>query len=158
MKPRIPPPLVMLLAAAAMWALDRWLPLGRLLPPPWNRLGALPALAAVAFIAPAMMRFRGAGTTVNPMDPGKASRLVTAGVFQVTRNPMYLGLLLLLLGWALWLGSVTPWLVPPLFATFITIAQIGPEEAALDRLFGEEYRAYRHAVRRWIGRRALPRG
>jgi protein-S-isoprenylcysteine O-methyltransferase Ste14 len=153
MKPRIPPPLVMLLAASAMWALDRWLPVSRLLAPPWNRLGALPAAVGVAIAAAAMFRFRAGRTTINPMDPGKASQLVTGGIFQVSRNPMYLGLLLLLVGWALWLGSASPWLVPPLFAIFITVAQIAAEEEALGGLFGEEYRAYRRSVSRWIGRR-----
>ena len=142
----------MLLAATAMWALNRWLPLGRLLVPPWHRLGAVPAAAGVAVDLAAFYRFRKARTTVNPLAPEKASQLVTGGVFEWSRNPMYLGLLLLLSGWALWLGSASPWLLPPLFAVLMTTTQIAAEEAALRLRFGEQYIAYQHLVSRWIGR------
>ena len=142
----------MLLAASLMWALHRWLPLGHLIAAPWNQLGVLPAATGVAISVAAFMRFRQARTTVNPREPKKASCLVADGVFRVSRNPMYLGLLLLLIGWAVWLGTASPWLVPPLFVIVISAAQIVPEEQALEELFGEEYRAYRQRVARWIGR------
>lgn len=87
------------------------------------------------------------------MDPSKASRLVTDGVFRISRNPMYLGLVLLLIGWAVWLGSASPWLVPPLFVTVITVVQIIPEERALGQRFGDQYRTYQQRVARWVGRR-----
>ena len=87
------------------------------------------------------------------MTPSKASSLVTDGVFRISRNPMYLGLLLLLMGWALWLGTASPWLVLPLFVIVITVAQIAPEEQALYRLFGEQYLGYKRNVSRWIGHR-----
>jgi protein-S-isoprenylcysteine O-methyltransferase Ste14 len=141
----------MLLAGALMWALDRWLPLAHWIEPPWNRLGGLPIAAGVAVAVAALMRFRQAGTSVDPMDLTKTSRLVTEGIFRVTRNPMYLGLSLLLSGWALWLGSASPWLVPPLFVIVVTIVQIIPEEQVLGRLFGEPYFAYQRRVARWIG-------
>jgi protein-S-isoprenylcysteine O-methyltransferase Ste14 len=150
MKPRVPPPVVMLLAATLMWALDRWLPLARWIAPPWKWLGLIPAALGVVLAAAAIVRFRSAQTTVNPMDPGKASQLVTGGVFRFSRNPMYLGLTLLLTGWAIWLGSAGPWLIPPLFVVMITWVQIIPEEQALDRLFGSRYLAYRSSVSRWI--------
>ncbi|RZF24987.1 isoprenylcysteine carboxylmethyltransferase family protein [Paraburkholderia sp. UYCP14C] len=153
MKPRIPPPIVMLAAAALMWALHRWLPLTHWIVPPWNRFGSLPAVAGLATAAAAIVRFRKVRTTTDPMDPGKASRLVTDGVFRISRNPMYLGLELLLIGWAVWLGSASPWLVPPLFAIVITVVQIIPEERALRQRFGDQYRSYQRRVARWIGRR-----
>lgn len=153
MHPRIPPPIVMFLAAALMWVLHRWMPLGHWIAPPWNRLGGLFGAVGVAIAVAAFVRFRQARTTVDPMDPSKASHLVTDGVFWVSRNPMYLGLVLLLIGWATWLGSASPWLVPPLFAIVITVVQIIPEEQALGRLFGEQYASYRRHVARWIGRR-----
>jgi protein-S-isoprenylcysteine O-methyltransferase Ste14 len=153
MQLRIPPPIVMLLAAALMWALHHWMPLGHWIAPPWNRLGGLAGVVGIAIAVAAFVHFRQAGTTVNPMDPSKASRLVTDGVFCVSRNPMYLGLVLLLIGWAVWLGSVSPWLVPPLFVIVITVVQIIPEEQALGQLFGDQYLSYRRSVARWIGRR-----
>ena len=154
--PRIPPPIVMLAAAACMAALHRWLPLGHWIAAPWNRLGALPAAFAIAIVVAALRRFHRAGTSVNPMDLSQATRLVTDGVYRISRNPMYLGLLLLLIGWGLWLGSASVWLIPPLFAITITLVQIVPEERALERLFGAQYLAYRDNVVRWIGRRARP--
>jgi protein-S-isoprenylcysteine O-methyltransferase Ste14 len=151
MQPRIPPPIVMLLGASLMWALDHWMPLGQWMSAPWNRLGGLFAAVGIAIAVAAFVRFRKAGTTVNPVDPSKASRLVTDGVFRVSRNPMYLGLLLI--GWAVWLGSVSPFVVPPLFVFAITVVQIIPEEQALSRNFGEQYVSYHRSVARWIGRR-----
>jgi protein-S-isoprenylcysteine O-methyltransferase Ste14 len=154
MQPRIPPPLVMLLAAALMWALHRWLPLGHLMATPWNYFAVLPVAIGRAITLAAGRRFRQAQTTFDPLKPSKASSLVTDGVFRVSRNPMYLGMVLLLIGWAMWLGTVSPWLVPPLFVIVISVAQIIPEEQALEELFGEAYLAYRHSVGRWIGARA----
>jgi protein-S-isoprenylcysteine O-methyltransferase Ste14 len=87
------------------------------------------------------------------MDPSRATRLVTDNVFSISRNPMYLGLLLLLIGRALWLGTLSVWLIPPLFLFVTTYVQIVPEEQALTQLFGAQYDAYRRDVARWIGRR-----
>jgi protein-S-isoprenylcysteine O-methyltransferase Ste14 len=141
----------MMLAAGLMWALDRWMPLGQWIRAPWNRLAGVVAVAGIAIAVAAFLRFRRIGTTVNPIDPSQATRLVADGVFCISRNPMYLGLLLLLIAWGLWLGSASPWLVPPLFMVVITLVQILPEERALTRKFGEGYLAYRRNVARWIG-------
>src|ERR1700704_5971868 len=142
----------MLLAAALMWALHCWLPLGHLIATPWNYFAALPAAIGRAITVAAGMRFRKARTTFDPLKPRAASCLGTDGVFRVSRNPMYLGLVLLLIGWALWLGPGRPSTTPPVFAVVISVAQVVPEEQALEELFGEAYLAYRHSVRRWIGR------
>jgi protein-S-isoprenylcysteine O-methyltransferase Ste14 len=137
-----------------MWVLDHWMPLGRWISAPWNRLGGPVAAVGIAIAVAAFTRLRKAGTTVSPVDPSKATRLVTDGIFRVSRNPMYLGLLLLLIGWAVWLGSVSPLVVPPVFVVVITLVQILPEEQALNRNFGGQYVAYRRTVARWIGRRS----
>jgi protein-S-isoprenylcysteine O-methyltransferase Ste14 len=133
-----------------MWALSRWFPIVLLISPPWNKLGGIFLALGLCLIAAAFVHFRRAKTTVNPMDPAKASRLVIGGVFQLSRNPMYLGLVLLLVGWAVWLGTATAWLIPPLFIVVVTRVQIVPEERALERLFGAQYLAYRKSVARWI--------
>src|ERR1700732_2640292 len=110
-----------------MWALHRWLPVGHWIASPWNRLGAPAAGIGVAIDLLALRRFRQARTPVNPWDPSKANRLVTDSVFIISRDPMYLGLLLLLIGLALWLGSASVWLIPPLFLVVTTYTQIVPE-------------------------------
>jgi protein-S-isoprenylcysteine O-methyltransferase Ste14 len=154
---KIPPPVWWLLAAVAMWLADRWVPVLRLdadVAWPLRALlaGAI-ALAGLALVGEALLRFRRAHTTMHPLHPEEASRLVVAGTYRYTRNPMYLGLLLLLAAWALWLGSLSVWLVLPLFVAALTRLQIVPEERALAAKFGADYRAYRGAVRRWFGRR-----
>jgi protein-S-isoprenylcysteine O-methyltransferase Ste14 len=153
MKLHIPPPILMLLAATLMWALCRWLPIAHWIERPWNRLGVIPATIGLAVAVAAFTHFRQVRTTVNPMDPSKATQLVTDGVFRMSRNPMYLGLVLLLIGWAIWLESASAWVIPPLFVIVITRVQIIPEERALERVFGPRYIEYRGRVARWIGRR-----
>lgn len=149
---RIPPPLVMLLAAALMWGLHRWVPLGQLLTLPWNYLALIPVVVGRVISVAAGTRFRQARTTFDAFKPRDAASLVTDGVFRISRNPMYLGLLLMLIGWAIWLGTLSPWLVVPLFVLLMTRAQIVPEEKALEERFAERYRAYRHSVGRWVSR------
>ena len=99
----------------------------------------------------ASTRFRRAQTTINPLKPHLASSLVVHGMYRVSRNPMYLGLTLVLTAWALCLGSLSPWIVVALFPVIITVLQIIPEERVLEKLFGEAYLDYRRKVARWIG-------
>ncbi|HVE14432.1 MAG TPA: isoprenylcysteine carboxylmethyltransferase family protein [Elusimicrobiota bacterium] len=94
--------------------------------------------------------FRRAKTTVNPMKADTASSLVTTGVYRFTRNPMYLGLLIVLAGWAVFLANPLAVLFLPAFALYITRFQIKPEERILSKLFGSEYASYMSQVRRWI--------
>ena len=84
------------------------------------------------------------------MRPGASSVVVTGGVYRLTRNPMYVGLVLLLWGWSVYLGSPWAWLGPLLFVGYVTRFQIVPEERALTRLFGADYVAYCAKVRRWL--------
>lgn len=97
-----------------------------------------------------VVAFRRAHTTIDPLHPQKMTALVTAGIYRATRNPMYLGMLLALAGWALWLGQLVPFLLLPLFVLFLNRWQIAPEELALEQMFGLEYVSYRARVHRWI--------
>lgn len=152
----VPPPLWMLIFAAAMWASDHYVPLLTLIPDPWRWLGwCVMALAPLAPIA-AFMQFRQAHTTVNPRQPETASMLVTSGVYAWTRNPMYLGLALLLLGWAIRLGTLGPFVGPLLFVPLIQYVQIRPEEHALRMRFGQDYDRYCRRVNRWLGTKPPP--
>jgi len=148
----IPPPLAMLLAALIMWTLHRFLPLSVLLAAPWNYLALVPVVISRLISVAAGRRFREARTTFDPVRPELTTHLVTEGVYRFSRNPMYLGLVLMLIAWALWLGTASPWVVPPLFAILMATTQIAPEERALEKVFGATYVAYRRSVNRWIGR------
>jgi protein-S-isoprenylcysteine O-methyltransferase Ste14 len=150
---RIPPPIWTLLGGATMWLLHRFLPVLDLWRTPWTGLGWCLMAAAVLPMLAALNRFQRAGTTVDPRDPRKATALVTGGVYRWSRNPMYLGLTLLLVGWAIHLGSLSPLLVPPLFALVISRVQILPEERILSERFGDDYERYCRSVGRWLGRR-----
>jgi protein-S-isoprenylcysteine O-methyltransferase Ste14 len=143
----------MLLVAGAMWTGNRYCPLLTLVPTPWNRLGWL--VMAISAIAPtaALVEFRRRNTTVNPHRPESATALVTSGVYRWTRNPMYLGLAILLLGWAVKLGTLSALLGPWLFVVLIQYVQIRPEEQALRTRFEKDYDDYCTRVNRWLGRR-----
>ncbi len=97
-----------------------------------------------------VLAFRASRTTVNPLKPERASALVTGGIYRVTRNPMYLGMTLLLLAWAIQLSALLPFLGPVVFVAYITRFQIEPEERTLRRVFGDGYTAYARQVRRWL--------
>ena len=87
---------------------------------------------------------------MNPTKPGATSSLVTGGVFRLTRNPMYLSLVLYLLAWAVYLSNWLALLLVPLFVLYLDRFQIKPEERALSALFGPEYASYQARVRRWL--------
>ena len=140
------------MVAAAMWALSHCCPLVTVIPGRWRYLGwCVVALGLIPPVA-AFMQFRIARTTVKPHLPEKATTLVTWGVYSWTRNPMYLGLSVLLVGWAILLGALSPFLGPLLFVPIIQRVQILPEEHALRQKFGEEYDGYCRRVNRWLGR------
>jgi len=150
LKLKIPPPVYMLLLAGLMWLLNRYFPVTAWITQPWNQAGW--ALIALSFIPAlcAFWQFTRFKTTANPHHPEKASTLVTTGIYQFSRNPMYLSLFLLLVGWAIYLGSLSPLLLPLLFIWVITSQQIKPEEQVLEKVFGEEYLSYKQKVRPWV--------
>ncbi len=150
LKLKIPPPVYMLLIAGLMWLFDRYLPIFEIIPTPWNKIGFLPIILALFTDGLSIVQFFRVQTTVNPIHPEKAKKLVTSGLYKVTRNPMYVGLLLLLIGWAILLGSFSPFLLLPVFIFLITIQQIIPEEKILEEKFDQQYLDYKKSVRRWF--------
>lgn len=150
---RIPPPIVAASMGAAMWWLASLSPLLPMLHVPAGiRVAVALAIAAVGGLVAmgAGIRFHRAKTTIDPLKPQAASSLVTAGIYRYTRNPMYLGLLFLLVAWAVLLSSPFALLGPVAFVTYISRFQIVPEERVLAALFGTEYAAYQSEVRRWL--------
>ncbi len=98
----------------------------------------------------AIVSFRAAKTTVDPLRPDKTSQLVDVGIYKFSRNPMYLGLFLILLSWGIWLGNFLGFINLYGFIWYMTKFQILPEEKVLEGLFPEEFEAYKSKVRRWI--------
>ena len=97
-----------------------------------------------------VVSFKLAKTTVNPNKPEQASKLVTSGIYRISRNPMYLGFAFILAGWGVWLSSVWAMLGVIGFIGYLTLFQIMPEERALTKLFGDEFTIYKARVRRWL--------
>jgi protein-S-isoprenylcysteine O-methyltransferase Ste14 len=97
-----------------------------------------------------VISFRRAKTTVNPLKPNTASSLVTSGIYQVTRNPMYVGFVAFLLALASFLGSAWGLILIPVYILYIQHFQIAPEERALTALFKEEFTQYKAKVRPWL--------
>jgi protein-S-isoprenylcysteine O-methyltransferase Ste14 len=147
---RIPPPVLAVLFIAIAWGADRLLPGLRIGFAGQAVLAATLAGLGVGCVLAGVLALRSARTTLNPLHPELASRLVVAGIYRRTRNPMYLGLLLVLAAWVVHLGQPAALLLLPAWVGWITRFQIGPEEAALRRLFGATFAAYCLKVRRWI--------
>ena len=143
------PPVYFLLALTGCFLLHWLLPVIQLWSGPARWLGAVPAAAGIALAFNSARSFVRAGTTLRP-GGGDSTALVEVGPFRYTRNPMYLGLALILLGASVMLGTLTPFLVIPAFMWLIQRSFIRPEEAALEQTFGEDFRAYCQRVGRWI--------
>jgi protein-S-isoprenylcysteine O-methyltransferase Ste14 len=138
----------LLLALLAAGGLHWRLPLGRLAGRPWNFAGLLLLLGGVALNLIADREFHRATTTVRPFQ--RSNALLTRGVFRLSRNPMYLGFILLLGGSALLLGSLSPWLVLPPFFLVLDRLYVRREEEMLADAFAGRWLEYRKATRRWL--------
>ena len=147
---KIPPVIVVAISGWLMWVFALLLPgFGRVLPGRLAVAGLLVA-AGVAVALAGVVAFRRSRTTVNPLRPETASSLVSSGIYRYTRNPMYLGMALVLLGWGVWLSNPASLIGLFAFVAYMNRFQIGPEERALAALFGEAFADYQARVRRWI--------
>lgn len=146
-RPLLPP--VFLLGALALEPiLHITVPVVRLIPTPWTWLGGIPMLGGLVVMVIGDRQFKRADTAISPFD--RPSVLVCEGVFRISRNPMYLGMVAMLLGEAVALGSVTPMSVPCVFGVLVHFKFIRLEEGVMSEVFGDRYEEYRRRVRRWI--------
>ncbi len=142
-----PPPLVFGVPLLLALLLHDFVPRS-LLPPPWPGILG-PACLVIGLLAlPALFAFRRAGTRPEPWKPSTA--LVISGPYRFTRNPMYVGMTFLYLGITCWVNTLWPLPLLPLVLVVMQYGVIAREEAYMERRFGEEYRAYRARVRRWL--------
>ena len=148
MQSKVVPPVYFLASILLMVALHLVLPIARLIQAPWSYAGAGLILVGIVVTASSARLFQKYQTAIKPFE--ESSALVVEGPFKYTRNPMYLGMLLILLGMAMLMGTATPFVVIPVFAWLITTQFIVKEEEILERRFGHEYLDYRTKVRRWF--------
>lgn len=147
---KIPPVLVTLIFATLMWLLTQVTPAYAMSAGMrYLLLAGCLALATTIGLS-AVAAFKKASTTVNPLRPDDCSSLVSVGIFRRTRNPMYLALLLALLGWGAYLANPFSLTFALLFIPYMNHFQIRPEEAALENAFGDSFRVYCKQVRRWV--------
>jgi len=147
---KVPPVVVVLITAAIMW-LIAWplpgLPLPELLR--WAAL-IIGVIAGAGISLAGVISFKRASTTVNPMTPSASSALITSGIYRHTRNPMYLGFLIALIGWGIYLASMLALIFAWLYTLYMDRFQIEPEERALNEKFGEAFQLYQKQVKRWL--------
>jgi protein-S-isoprenylcysteine O-methyltransferase Ste14 len=142
------PPVFFLAALLAMAGLHFFLPERRWLSPPATYAGGLLILVGIILLVVSSRLFERSGTTIKPFE--ESTTLVVDGPFRLSRHPMYLGMVVVLLGCASLLGTVWPPLVIPVFIVLITRRFIVREEQMMEQVFGDEYRAYCRQTRRWI--------
>ena len=147
---KVPPVAQVIITAAAMYGVSKMVPA---LTFSLNGSTALAVGLGVMGLSLGIMgvtQFRIAQTTPNPQALEQVSSLVTSGVYQYSRNPMYVGLVLILLGWAFYLSHFLAFVLLPIFILYITRFQIQPEERMMAQKFGKIYQDYLNKVRRWI--------
>ncbi len=142
------PPVYFVLAILSMIALSRWLPIASFDHPALFYLGIILILVGIAIDISSVLLFSKAGTGVRPFTSSTA--VVKAGPFRFTRNPMYLGMMIILFGGFLLSGSLSPILVIPIFFLWIHSRFVLPEEAHMERHLGAAYLNYKKSVRRWL--------
>jgi protein-S-isoprenylcysteine O-methyltransferase Ste14 len=147
---KIPPLALAVVVAVLMWLVAKYLPVIEVDRVFAGVVAGCLGIGGIVCIVAGVMQFRALSTTVNPTRPDKAVTLVTGGIYAYTRNPMYVGMTLMLLGWSLWLGSAYALVLPVAFVLYLNRFQIAPEEKALHALFGTEFLTYKSRVRRWL--------
>jgi len=145
---QILPTTYLLIAVIVMLILNYARPVTQLIPTPWNLLGLLPLGFGLWINIVADRAFHQAQTTVKPFEEPTA--LITDGAFAISRNPMYLGFVLILVGAATLLGSLTPFLVILPFCAWIDRGYVSFEEQALAEAFGAGWSKYKESTRRWL--------
>lgn len=147
---KIPPPLVAIIIAAVMWVLSKFTSTLVLSATIKYSLIVGFVFTGIFFALSGAVSFRLAKTTVNPLKPDTASALVTTGIYQFTRNPMYVGFVAFLLAWASYLGTVWGIGLIVVYIAYIQCFQIMPEERALTKIFKGEFIEYKAQVRPWL--------
>lgn len=148
MHEKILPPTWLLIAILLMIALHFVSPVASIIPSLWNLLGLIPLALGIAIDYSADRAFHLARTTIKPFE--EPDILITSGVYQLSRNPMYLGFALILTGVAILLGSLTPFLIVPLFSAGVDRWYIAFEEQMLAEKFGAAWLEYKTNTRRWL--------
>ena len=148
METKIPPPIVTLVFGLSIYFSRGMFPAVEA----WHSfyLGIFLFFLGFFILISAVKLFRNDKTTVNPLSPEQATKLVTNGIFKHSRNPMYLGMAVILASVAVFFNIIGGIIFMALFCLYITKFQIIPEEKAMKELFAQDFEQYMQATRRWI--------
>ncbi len=142
------PPGYLFVALAGMVFLNLFMPVLVLAPYPWNAIGLIPLAMGIILNLVAGRVLMKPGNTIRALEPPQ--RLVTGSIYRFSRNPMYLGMVLMLTGAAILLGTLTPFIIIPIFMIAMDRVFVCREEDLLEARFGDEWKDYRRNVRRWL--------
>jgi len=145
---RVLPPSYLFVSITTMALLHFFVPVSTVVQYPWTLLGIVPFTAGVALNLLADSAFKKAQTTVKPFE--MSTTLVTAGVFRISRHPMYLGMVLILIGLAVFMGAYTPFIIILIFVILMEMIFVRTEERMLEQQFGPIWNTYKNKVRKWI--------
>ena len=148
MNNKIPPPIVTLICGIAIYFSKTFF--NQFFSYNNNTISLFLLVLGLTVFTLAVKAFNRQKTTVNPLEPRQASSLVTSGIFKISRNPMYLGMLIILLSLSCKFNLIGGMIISLFFYIFITKFQIIPEESAMNELFGNEFIDYSKKTRRWI--------
>lgn len=146
--PMVHPPIVVLLFIVLAYFLGRFVPLAFIPSMIWRNFGLLLTFIGFLLGIGALIEFRKARTTLDPH--GSAKQVVTSGIYRFTRNPIYLGFLLMVIGLPLNSGLIWGIVMAPLYMIVMTHLIIEHEEAYLEKKFKDQYTSYKSRVRRWL--------
>ncbi len=145
---RVLPPTYLFLSIATMVLLHFLIPVSKIAPYPWNLLGLLLLVMGISINLIADAAFKREQTTVKPFE--KSNALIVTGVFRISRHPMYLGMVFILLGIAILMGTLTPLIVIVIFGISMELVFVRTEERMLEEQFGATWSAYKKKVRKWV--------
>ncbi len=145
---RVLPPTYLVVSIVVMALLHFLVPISELIVYPWTLFGIIPLAAGITLNLIADSAFKKAQTTVKPFEISTV--LITTGMFQICRHPMYLGMVLILSGLAIFMGSFTPFIIVIIFAFLMELVFVRKEERMLKQQFGPTWDAYKNKVRKWV--------
>ena len=144
---KIPPPIVTLLCIGIIYLFESQIEYSE---PDLKVVGIIFLILGLIIIFSAVLKFIKTKTTVDPTRPHKTSNLVINGIYKITRNPMYLGMLFLIMAYAIYNKNVIGCVIIPIFIFYINKFQIEPEEIEMRKKFGESFENYCKKVNRWL--------
>ena len=145
---KIPPPLVVLILVISTFFSSKKIDLIQI---PFQSLISIFILSiGILILLNPVLKFKKSKTTINPIKFKKVNKLVTSGIYKYSRNPMYLGLLMIVISSSIFYLNIYSILTPLFFYLWINRFQIKREEVFLEEKFGQEYLSYKTKTRRWI--------